>query len=644
MVLLVTLVVIAMAVCQAAAKTHTFFFETKWITANPDGVRDRQVISFNGSWPLPTIEVNKGDSVEFHLINGLDVSTSLHFHGLLQNGSNHMDGPVAVTQCPIPPGESFVYEFTVEQVGTYWYHSHSGSQYSDGLRGLFIVHDEEVESNYKFDKELVLSLSDWYHDPSEVLIQRQLSLYNPTGAEPIPQNTLINDTKNITFEVEPDTTYLIRIANIGIMSSQYLFFEDHDVDIIEVDGVYVHPARASMIYLAVGQRMSILLKTKSSASKNFGIVHALDISMLDALPADLQYVSVNQMVYDRSLPDATLKKEWLDIDSYAPFDDFELRPLDNMPLLPDPDHRIDVVLHMENLGDGVNYAFFNNYTYVAPKVPTLLTALSAPKEYVSNAKIYGSNTNSFLLSYGDVVELVVNNEDDNKHPFHLHGHQFQTIVRSEPYDDPHHYDPDAETKLPEIPVRRDTMIVEGNGHMVLRFEANNPGIWFFHCHLDFHLEQGLALTLIEAPLELQEQFASKELPEYFLHACKASETPYKGNAAANTKHWLDLTGENVQPPPLPDGFTFKGYVALAACTAIALYGLKCIYSYGMGDLNRSENVAAEERKMVRKLMLKLNQEQREMLSSSPSTVKKREEMRQMIEELEELDKRFRELE
>ncbi|KAH3671003.1 hypothetical protein OGAPHI_000714, partial [Ogataea philodendri] len=551
---LLFLTLLAFTACQAAAKTHEFYFKTQWTTANPDGVFERKIISFNGSWPLPTLEVNRGDRVKLHLINGLDVSTSLHFHGLFQQDSPHMDGPVAVTQCPIPPGETFVYDFVVDQAGTYWYHSHSGSQYSDGLRGLFIVRDKKAESNYSFDEQITLSLSDWYHDSSDVLINKQLSLYNPTGAEPIPQNSLFNDTKNVTWTVEPETTYLLRIANVGIMTSQFLFFEDHDVQIVEVDGVFVEPATASMLYLAVGQRMSVLLTTKSSAKRNFAIVHALDTAMLDVVPDDLQIVSVNQLAYNTALPPAKLKEEWLDIDSYEPFDDFQLRPFDKMPLLPDPDHQIEVVLHMENLGDGVNYAFFNNHTYVAPKVPTLLTALTAPQELAVNSKIYGSNTNSFVLSYGEVVELVVNNEDDNKHPFHLHGHDFQVIVRSDEYDDPHHFDPDSQTEYPEVPVRRDTMMVNGNGNMVLRFQATNPGVWFFHCHLDFHLEQGLALTLIEAPVELQEKYETLELPEDFLHICDASHVPTKGNAAANKKDWLDLHGENVQPDPLPEGF------------------------------------------------------------------------------------------
>ena len=62
------------------------------------------------------------------MINGFDnLNTTLHFHGLFVRGANQMDGPEMVTQCPIPPGETYLYNFTVtDQVGTYWYHSHTG--------------------------------------------------------------------------------------------------------------------------------------------------------------------------------------------------------------------------------------------------------------------------------------------------------------------------------------------------------------------------------------------------------------------------------------------------------------------------------------------------------------------------------------
>ena len=94
--------------------TLTYDFNITWVNANPDGALDRPVIGINGQWPLPPITATVGDRVVVNVDNQLgNQSTSLHFHGLFMNGTAHMDGPVGVTQCPIPPGGSFKYDFKV---------------------------------------------------------------------------------------------------------------------------------------------------------------------------------------------------------------------------------------------------------------------------------------------------------------------------------------------------------------------------------------------------------------------------------------------------------------------------------------------------------------------------------------------------
>ena len=88
-----------------------------WVNANPDGRAVRPVIGINGQWPCPTIKANVGDLVTIHVTNNLgNETTSLHFHGLFQKGSNDMDGPAMVTQCPIPPGDTFTYKFLVSPI------------------------------------------------------------------------------------------------------------------------------------------------------------------------------------------------------------------------------------------------------------------------------------------------------------------------------------------------------------------------------------------------------------------------------------------------------------------------------------------------------------------------------------------------
>lgn len=96
------------------AATIRHDFTVGWVTANPDGAFDRPTIGVNGQWPLPLISATVGDRLILNVHNDLgNASTSIHFHGLFQNGTNYMDGAVGVTQCAIPPGSSFVYDFKV---------------------------------------------------------------------------------------------------------------------------------------------------------------------------------------------------------------------------------------------------------------------------------------------------------------------------------------------------------------------------------------------------------------------------------------------------------------------------------------------------------------------------------------------------
>jgi FtsP/CotA-like multicopper oxidase with cupredoxin domain len=90
----------------------------------------RPMLVINGQFPGPLIEVNRGDRVLVNVTNNLSNASTIHWHGLYQNGTNWMDGTSGITQCPIPPGRSFLYNFTVEnQYGTFWYHSHTSTQY-----------------------------------------------------------------------------------------------------------------------------------------------------------------------------------------------------------------------------------------------------------------------------------------------------------------------------------------------------------------------------------------------------------------------------------------------------------------------------------------------------------------------------------
>jgi iron transport multicopper oxidase len=181
----------------------------------------------------------------------------------------------------------------------------------------------------------------------------------------------------------------------------------------------------------------------------------------------------------------------------------------------------------------------------------------------TNPVVYGVNANAFVLNSGQLIEIVINNYDTGGHPIHLHGHAVQLVARAAgnytPPKDNHGswghpkgpanalgYDGNT-AKMPRIPMRRDTWIVAAGGYTVLRFIADNPGVWFLHCHMEWHQEAGLAATVVEDPIALQK---SESIPQSWYDVCHSQGIPTAGNAAGNTKNYTDLTGANTVCPPL----------------------------------------------------------------------------------------------
>ena len=127
-----------------------------------------------------------------------------------------------------------------------------------------------------YDAEMSLSMSDWYNDMTTDLLKSFISYQNPTGAEPIPNGALLNDTTDLKVDVQPGKTYLFRIVNIGAFAGQYFWIEGHTMKIVEVDGVYTEPMEADMLYITVAQRYSVLVTMKNTTNANFAMVGAMD--------------------------------------------------------------------------------------------------------------------------------------------------------------------------------------------------------------------------------------------------------------------------------------------------------------------------------------------------------------------------------
>ena len=111
------LLLVSLLLPSALSKTLNYDWSIGWVNRNPDGLLERPVIGINGQWPIPVINATKGDRIIANVHNHLgNESTTVHWHGLFQNGTNMMDGPGGVTQCHVLPGHSITYDFIVSAV------------------------------------------------------------------------------------------------------------------------------------------------------------------------------------------------------------------------------------------------------------------------------------------------------------------------------------------------------------------------------------------------------------------------------------------------------------------------------------------------------------------------------------------------
>lgn len=120
--------------------------------------KTRMATTINGSIPGPTLRMREGDTVTIRVTNRLKEPTSIHWHGIILPFD--MDGVPGISFAGIAPGETFTYRYTLEQSGTYWYHSHSGMQELTGMYGALIVEPADADT-IKAEREHVVLLSDW---------------------------------------------------------------------------------------------------------------------------------------------------------------------------------------------------------------------------------------------------------------------------------------------------------------------------------------------------------------------------------------------------------------------------------------------------------------------------------------------------
>ncbi|KAJ7277219.1 laccase [Mycena rebaudengoi] len=454
---------------------------------SPDGFA-RQAVLVNGQVPGPLIVANKGEEFNLNVVDSLTdttmlTSTSIHWHGFFQKNSSWADGPAFVTQCPIAPDNSFLYTFaTAGQAGTFWYHSHLSTQYCDGLRGPIVVYDENDPhlSLYDVDDETtVLTIADWYfnHGAASTL-----------GAIPTLISTLFNGlgrfadgptSQLAVISVEFGKRYRIRLVSISCDPNFTITIDGHNMTIIEVDSENVQPLTVDSIQIFAGMRYSFVLNADQTVDNYWirSVANGGTQGFANGInSAILRYVGAAEVDPVTEITTST-----------TPLVETDLHPLNppgvpGLPVSGGADVNLNLVISL----DFTSFTFqVNGASYTPPTAPVLLQILSGAQT-ATDLLPTGS---VFVLPPNKVIEISIpGGSPGAPHPFHLHGHNFH-VVKSAGNSTFNFVDP----------VIRDVVSTGAatTDNTTIRFVTDNAGPWFLHCHIDFHLEIGLAVVFAE---------------------------------------------------------------------------------------------------------------------------------------------------
>ncbi|KAJ7141589.1 multi-copper oxidase [Mycena filopes] len=546
---------------DAAAPPRTRIY--RWtVSLLPNSTR----IGVNGRSPGPLIQASSHDRILVYVTNALaSEGTSIHWHGLPQPDTPFYDGPSGISQCPIPPGATLLYNFTLGAwAGTTWWHGHTGVQHTDGLYGPIVIH---APTERKYDSEDALTLTDIYTTPASTLLHTYLTS-NPVEAvpEPVPDSLLVNGrgggaqdlpggSADGYFEISmrPGTTTRLRLINAGSFAPIRISIDNHALTVTEADGTLVAPQRVRDLVLQPAQRYSVLVTADPAlnptaafwirtrmveekfAYENLGMQPEARAVLRYTIPDE--YVPAAPLGLPTSLPGPPPGDiAW---DELPHFDEWALRPLaadypnaasddedanarNNIVAQkrqedPGPHLTIPFVFSIQRTHDQNWRSFINGTSWEVPPAgaASLVADLARLGEGRVGVDVWPGDQLIAALEYDRTVDFVVTNLDDGDHPFHLHGYAPWLLgVGSGRYKP-------ATAHLNLInPMRRDTFTVPRRGWAVVRIVADNPGYWAFHCHIAWHMMGG-GLFQIAVPRPNTNNTAPEpELPSDIVEQCK----------------------------------------------------------------------------------------------------------------------------
>ena len=468
-------------------------------TLSPAG-KPVRALTLNGTVPGPVLRFRVGDVARIRVTNTLArEETSTHWHGLLV--PNLEDGVPYLTTPPIKPGQSRTFEFLLKHPGTYWYHSHTGLQEQRGIYGAIVVEPAATDTP-PARRDEVLVLSDWTNEnPHEVMrtllrgsdwyalrkgtsqsllgarraghlrdfFQREKSRLPAMDVSDIAYDAfLINGHRTSRLTGSPGETLRLRIINAAASTYFYLSSSAGPLTVAAADGPDIRPIRQNRLLIGMAETYDVLLTLPASGSAELRAT-AQDNSGHASVWIGDESASASTAPSPGPLDlysmDAALEAILDEHDADGTASDTDALAAESPRPLP-PNTRLQSVtpttlpadapvrdLTLKLTGDMLRYTWSLDDEAMSPD-------------------------NVIRVRRGEILRLTLVNNTMMHHPMHLHGHFFRLLM-------PNAADP-AYSPL------KHTVDVPPMSRRVIEFYANENRDWLFHCHLLYHMMNGMA--------------------------------------------------------------------------------------------------------------------------------------------------------
>ncbi len=441
-----------------------------------------KAMAYNGQIPGPEIRLREGERLRAILVNALAEPTTIHWHGV--DVPHAMDGVPGLTQKPVEPGETFIYEFDAFPAGTRWYHTHfNGVKQLDlGLYAPLVIEPAKPDG-HRFDREFTLVLDDWQTGTGSPvarttegtaggrggmggmmgggmrgMMEGMMGRGGMGGMMGGRRDAAAWDVMTINGKAFPATRPLsvrqgeqvrLRLINASADHTHVLRLAGHRLRVTHTDGnPLVQPVEVDAVPIAPSERCDVQLTADRPGAWLFTC----------AQPGHAEAGEQVVLVYEGH----------------------ERRT----PVAPEGSVTDGTLWHYE-LGQGRD-------VLPRPSGPmrtfelTLSGGMMGSDVWTINGRRY-PDTSPLRLDRGDRVRVAVRNMSMEAHPMHLHGQSFKLLS--------------VNGRRLAAPIVKDSVDVEPHmGTVEIEFTAHNPGDWMFHCHKPMHMEGGMTvLARIAAP-------------------------------------------------------------------------------------------------------------------------------------------------